>query len=114
MGYEDAEAGEKIKGGSKPRSDKMTLQKAIDLGEYDPEFLSTFPEWNKLSRHVQFQMIREALTNRHRHLITQWAEINNFLDFSLKPELRIALKNIEKQLKRLDHDREALFIEYSK
>ncbi|MBU0569507.1 hypothetical protein KKB40_01850, partial [Patescibacteria group bacterium] len=77
MAYEDIESGEKISG-SKPTSPPtMTLQKAIDMGEYNPEYLATFPEWHSISRHVQFQYIRQALDNRNRHLIVQWAEINN-------------------------------------
>lgn len=100
---------------SKPKqSPGMTLQKAIGMGEYDPEYLATFPEWFDLSRHMQFQYIREALENRNRHLITQWAEINNMLDFRLKPNLAEALKNIEIQMKKLDKDKERLYLEYSK
>ena len=43
---ESEESQELIKGG-KPaqKSQKITLQKAIDLGEYDPDYLSTFPEF---------------------------------------------------------------------
>lgn len=92
----------------------MTLQKAIEMGEYNPQYLSTFPEWHSLSRHIQFEYIREALDNRNKHLITHWAEINNMLDFRLKPHLAEALKNIESQLKKLDKDREKLYLEYSK
>lgn len=44
----------------------------------------------------------------------QWAEITNMLDFRLKPYLRDALKNIEKQLERLQEDKEKLYVEYSK
>ena len=113
MGYEDLEEGEKLKGSKPQTTTTMTLQKAIDMGEYDPEYLSTFPEWLNLSLHIQFQYIREALDNRHRHLITQWAEINNMLYFSLKPHLADALGNIQKQLKKLDRDREKLYLEYS-
>ena len=92
----------------------MTLEKAISLGEYNPNYLATFPEWHKLSKHIQFEYIRKALDNRDRQLIKQWAEINNMLDFRLKPHLKTALKNIEKQLKRLNNDREQLYLEYSK
>lgn len=101
---------------SKPSSphDGLTLQKAIDLGEYDPEFLGQFPEWHQLSRHIQFEYIRKALDNRNRQLITQWAEITNVLDFRLKPHLKEALRNIEKQLEHLKNDKEKLYIEYSK
>ncbi len=105
--------GEKLTGGSPKSSPSMTLQQAVDLGEYNPEFLSTFPEWHTLSRHVQFQYIRKALDNRHKHLIVQYAEINNMLDFRLKPHLNEALKNLEKQIKILENDRERLYAEYS-
>lgn len=103
------------KTGSKKQSGTpdMTFQKAIDFGEYDPEFLSQFPEWHTFSRHIQFEYVRKAIKNRHRQLITQWAEITNVLDFRLKPHLNDALRNIEKQLRELDKDKEKLFMEYS-
>jgi hypothetical protein len=101
--------------GGKPRFSKsgMTFEKAIDFGEYDPNFLSQFPEWHTYSRHTQFEYIRKALKNRHRQLLTQWAELTNVLDFSLKPHVKDGLKNIENQLKELEKDKERLFIEYS-
>lgn len=92
---------------------KMTLQKAIDMGEYNPEYLATFPEWQGLSNHIRFQYIKTAIDNRRRQLIMQYAEINNVLDFSQKPHLTEALRNIEKQLKLLELDREKLLVEYS-
>ena len=97
---------------SKP-ADFMTLQKAIDLGEYDPGYLSTFPEWQMLSPHVQLQHIKQGLDNRERQLITQWAEVVNVIDFSKKPLLQVALRNIEKQLKKVHSDRERYYLEYS-
>lgn len=114
MAYESMESGEKLSSTSKPISSGMTLQKAIDMGEYDPDYLSTFAEWHQISRHIQFEFIRKALDNRNYHLLKQWAEINNMLDFRLKPQLAEALKNIEKQMKKLDSDREKLYFEYSK
>lgn len=101
---------------SKPKKSvpKMTLQKAIDLGEYDPGFLVTFAEWHTFSHHIQFQYIRKALDNREKQLRVQWAEIVNFLDFRLKPHLKEALKNIERQMKIVERDRERLYMEYSK
>jgi hypothetical protein len=92
----------------------ITLRGAIDLGEYDPNYLGTFPEWNQLSRHIQFQYIKTAIDNRRKQLTMQYAEVNNILDFSKKPHLTEALKNIEKQLKIIELDRERLFVEYSK
>lgn len=115
MAYEDQESDETIKGsGGQIKSAKMTLQKAVDLGEYNPAFLSTFPEWSTLSRHVQLQFIKQGIDNRRRHLLVQWAEINNAIDFRLKPNMQEALTNIEKQLKKLESDKENLFFEYSK
>lgn len=113
MGFEEDSNIEKGTTGSPTQTQGMTLDKAIELGEYNPAFLSTFAQWHTLSRHVQFQYIRKALDNRNQHLISQWAEIINMIDFSKKPELAEALKNIEKQIKELDRDREKLYLEYS-
>ncbi len=96
-----------------PTSFDMTLQKAVDFGEYHPDFLAQFPEWHTLSRHIQFEYIRKALENRNRQLIKQWAEITNILDFRLKPHLNDALRNIEEQLEILKQDKEDLYVEYS-
>ncbi len=112
MGFEDDLEKGKSKG-VPSKGAKMTLQKAVDLGEYEPEYLATFPEWHTLSPHVQFQFIRQGLDNRNRQLVVQWAEINNVLDFRLKPHLKEALDNIQKQIKKLDRDREKLYLEYS-
>jgi hypothetical protein len=110
----DFEHFEQQQSASSPPPVKMTLEKAIELGEYKPEFLASFPEWYTFTRHIQFEYIRKALDNRNRHLITQWAEITNILDFRLKPHLNAALRNIEKQLQELRGDREQLYVEYSK
>jgi len=98
----------------KPKSDpSMTLQQAINFGEYDPKVLSNFAEWHTLSTHIQWQMIRKALENRREQLITQYAELNNVLDFSKKPHIMKACKNVIKQLKKLEEDREILYVYYS-
>jgi len=112
MGIEDDI--ERAKSSSSPAGPKITFRQAIAMGEYDPKYLATFAEWLELPRHTQFQYIREALENRRSHLMTQWAEISNFLNFSKKPELKEGLKNIEEQWKKLDDDREKLYLEYSK
>lgn len=91
----------------------MTLQKAVDMGEYDPNYLAKFDLWATLPRHTQFEYIKKALENRNSQLLGQWAEINNFLDFSQKPHLKKALDNLQKQLKELQEDKERLFLEYS-
>lgn len=110
-GYEsNVEKGKTTGGGI---SGVMTLSRAIEMGEYDPEFLANFPEWHILSRHVQFQMIKKGLENRNSQLVTQWAEISNFLDFSKKPHLQKSLDSIQKQWTDLRLDKERLFQEYS-
>lgn len=112
MGFEDEL--EKGKSSSpKTSKGKLTLKEAIELGEYDPDYLSAFPEWCKLSLWVQFQFIRRGIENRRKRLRIQWAEINNVLDFRLKPHLKKTLLNIEKQLKKVDEDEERLYLEYS-
>src|SRR3989338_4950457 len=83
---------EPMKGSQSTSVKKLTLEKAIELGEYDPNFLSNFPEWHDLSKHVQFQLIRKALDNRYRQLVTQYAELSNVLDLRNKPEIRDAME----------------------
>lgn len=92
---------------------KLTLEKAIELGEYDPHFLANFPEWHTLSRHIQFEYIRKALDNRHRQLLTQYAELNNVLDLRMKPEIHKAIRNMEQQLSNILKEKERLYSEYS-
>ncbi len=113
MGFEDGlEKGKSS--GKKITSNKLTLNQVIEMGEYKPEYLATFTEWHAVSRHVQFQYIRTAIENRRKHLLTQYAELNNVLDFRLKPHLKKAIDNVLKQLKDIEKDREVLFVEYSK
>lgn len=54
----------------------LTLQKAVDFGEYDPDFLGQFPEWHTLTRHIQFELIKKALENRDRQIWQHYAELN--------------------------------------
>lgn len=112
MGFEDLEASQP--GGAPTKSlSGITLQRAIDMGEYDPDYLATFAEWHGLSRNMQWQMIHDALKNRRKLLNRNWAEIVNQPDFSKKPYLNVALRNIESQLKKLQVDEEKLQVEYS-
>ncbi|MEI6691001.1 MAG: hypothetical protein WCL07_04635 [bacterium] len=99
-------------GGSQVKS-SLTLNQAIDFGEYDPKVLENFAEWHTLSVHIQWQLIRKALDIRNRQLITQYAELSNALDFSKKPEVNKACKNVERQIKALAVAKENLYIEYS-
>jgi hypothetical protein len=96
-----------------PKKSNITLQEAIDFGEYDPKALANFAEWHDLSPHIQWQLIRKALEIRHKQLITQYAELNNVLDLSKKPHIREAMRSVEKQLSKLMEDKEALYVEYS-
>ena len=98
---------------SKPaQSAGMTLQKAVDLGEYDPDYLATFPEWADMTKHLQWQMVRQALKNRWRILAVNWAEVSNQPNFSKKPHLKKALEGIQKQLDQLQSEEERLQIEF--
>lgn len=92
----------------------MTLEKAVDMGEYDPEYLASFPEWHTLSRHIRWEFIKRALKNREGQIMQQYAAVNNVLDFSKKPEAQAALKNIEEQYKKFRDTKEKLLMEYSK
>jgi hypothetical protein len=91
----------------------LSFHEAIEMGEYQPEYLSAYPEWHTFSQHTKLQYIRKALDNRRHQLLAQWADINTALDFRLKPELQQAIKNIEAQLKDLENDREKLYVEYT-
>ena len=94
-------------------ADIEVLQKAIEFGQYEPEYLSQFAEWHALPRHAQFQLIRKALENREQQLMTQWAELNNVIDFRDKPHIKPALDNIYKMRRKVLEDKERLYIEYS-
>lgn len=113
MSYDSEPSTEQISSGSGNSGGIITLQKAVEMGEYDPQKLSTYAQWHKLSRHIQFQLIRQALDNRFRILLQQWAAIANVPDFSKKPHLNEVLRNIERQQDILQHDKERLYIEYS-
>lgn len=91
----------------------ITLQQAIEFGEYNPQFLSNFAEWHTLTTHIQWQLVRKALDIRHKQLITQYAELNNVLDFSKKPHIHEALKNVSRQIADLMQDKENLYVEFS-
>lgn len=112
MSYEDGgEKGQSVK--PKQNMQSMTLQKAVDMGEYDPNYLSTFPEWVSFSPHVQLQYIKQGLDNRRKQLLMQWAEIDRTSHHSIKTDLHEAQNNIEKQLKKIEIDRERLYAEYA-
>ncbi len=97
-----------------PQDSMLTFQEAIKRGEYDPKFLEGFAIWHTLSRDVQFEYILEALKNREKQYIRQFAEINNVLDFSKKPQLQQVLVNIQQKIQKLREEKERLYIEYTK
>ena len=99
--------------GPQPTSPGLTLEKAIEMGEYDPEYLGQFPQWHQYSVHLQFELIKNGLANRRRQLLTQWMEIERANDFSKKSHLQEASKSIMKQLDKLTKDKERLYTKYS-
>jgi len=84
------------------------------MGEYNPTFLSTFPEWSSCSKYIQWNYIRQGIKNRRSFLLRNWAETNNVLDFSLKPKMQQVLDNIDKQQQFLNKEEERLRFEYLK
>lgn len=100
-------------GSTTPTVPGMTLEKAVDMGEYDPEYLAQFPAWHALSRHIQFEYIKKALANRRKQLLLQWMEINRANDYTKKPHLIAASESIDKQLDKLMKDKEMLYAKYS-
>lgn len=111
--YKEEEQGVSSSGQTPAVNSSITLNQAVDFGEYDPKYLENFAEWHTLSIHIQWQLIRNALDIRRKQLITQYAELNNALNFSKKPHIHAAVKNMEKQLQSLADDKERLYIEYS-
>lgn len=91
----------------------ITLQKAIELGEYEPSVLSKFDDWKLLSAHGQWQLIKQGLDNHERQLRVQWADVCNVLDFSKKTHLQAALRAIESKIKKVWDDRERLYLEFA-
>lgn len=100
-------------GNATSNSALMTLQKAIDLGEYEPEVLAQFDEWRLLSAHGQWQMIKQGLDNREKQLRVQQAELFNSVDFSKKPQLMEAIWEIQHKITKIWEDKERLYVEYA-
>ncbi len=96
-----------------PKKYNLTLQDAIEFGECDPNYLQNFPEWHNLTANIQWQLIRKALNIRRKQLLTHWSELNSALDFTKKPHVQQALRNVERQLEKLRDDQERLYVEYS-
>jgi len=90
-----------------------SLEKAIELGEYQPEFLGKYPEWSGMSSHMQFEFIRRGIDNRRQHLRREYASIVNQPDFSKKNHLKVALQKIVTAQKELIEEEELLQLEYA-
>lgn len=91
----------------------LSFKEAVEMGKYEPTYLSQYKEWAKYDRQIQIQFITQAISNRRRLLRLQWAGLNNQLDFSKKPHLKEALKKVEQALRDLNADEERLFVEYA-
>ncbi|MFZ2153577.1 MAG: hypothetical protein WAV41_06030 [Microgenomates group bacterium] len=100
---------------SKPSAkvNHMTLERAIELGEYDEKFLETFRDWADLSQNIRFNYILRAIKNRRQFLRLNYAETFNVLDYSQKPELKNVLEAINKRLIELQLEEEKIRVEYS-
>ena len=100
---------------SKPKSasPQMTLERAIELGEYDEKFLETFREWHELSNNIRFNYILKAIKNRRQFLRLNYAETFNVIDYSQKPELKKVLEAINNRLNELQKEEEKYRVEYS-
>ncbi|MCX7928740.1 MAG: hypothetical protein N2558_03590 [Patescibacteria group bacterium] len=93
---------------------RITLRQAIEYGEYDVTYLSTFPEWHELPKHMQFEYLNEAMDNRRKQLLQHWAYINRTSNWSVRDDLKEISAGIEKQLDELERDRQKIMAEYLK
>lgn len=93
----------------------MTFEVAIQMGEYQPEKLAQYPEWQTLSHHVQWEYISKSMANRKTQLMRKWSETINFMDQSdivgLKKQIA---DSIFEQIRKLGEEKERLYLEYSK
>lgn len=92
----------------------FNLKEAINLGEFEPEVLEKYPEWEKLSNYARFEMVRQGLENRRRQLFKKWGEVVNFTGDFPNASRQETKENIERQLEALRADKERLYNEYSK
>ncbi|MCA9368729.1 MAG: hypothetical protein H6773_00635 [Pseudomonadales bacterium] len=91
----------------------ISFKESIELGKYQIDYLSQYKEWQELDRHLQYQYITQAITNKRRQLRLEWAKIANQPNFSKKPQLLAAQKKIEQALRDLDSDEETFMVEYA-
>jgi len=112
MTDEFGEFSERPSKSTSPLPAKMTLEKAVEMGEYNPSFLSTFPEWSTFTNNIRWHYVREAIKNRRRFLQLNYAETNNVLDLHLKPEMKQVLDKITEQIILLNREEERLRLEF--
>ena len=102
---------------SRPTSTRATLlnlQAAVEMGEYEPEYLARFPEWLELTPSMQFEFVRKGIEQKRHQLRLQYATTFNAPNFSQKPHLEEAITNIFARLRVLQEDEERLSIFYSR
>ncbi len=100
-------------GGGSPSTGQMTLQKAVELGEYKPEVLSQYGDWSLLSKHGQLQFIRTGLRYHKGQLMTQYAALFNIPNYSQKAdELEPKLNHILDLVRQVDKDEEYYLANY--
>lgn len=92
----------------------LNLQAAVNMGEYEPTYLSRFSEWHELTPNMQFEFVRKGIENKRHQLRLQYATTFNAPNFSKKPHLEEAIKNIFARLRKLQEDEERLSIEFSR
>ncbi len=100
--------------GSSSTSSLLNLQAAVNMGEYEPDYLARFPEWQELTVTMQFEFVRKGIEQKRRQLRLQYATTFNAPNYSKKPHLEEAIKNIFARLRKLQEDEERLSIEYSR
>lgn len=93
----------------------MAFEDAIKMGEYLPERLAQYPEWQTFSHHVQWEYISKGIANRKTQLMHKWSEAINFMDQSEIPELKKQIADsIFEQIRKLGEEKERIYLEYSK
>jgi len=112
MNDEFGEFSERLSKSKSKKKKGMTLEKTVEMGEYNPQYLSTFPERITYSKIIRWQYIRRALKNRRQFLLLNWAETNNVLDFRLKPDMKLVLDNINKQIEFINKEEKRFRLEY--
>ncbi len=94
--------------------DSLTLKDVIALGEYEPEILGKYPEWENLSNSARFELIRQGLEKRRKRIFDMWCDVVNFIGDFPQADRQETKGNLERQMQQLRADKERLYNEYSK